>query len=143
MIYLTYDHGGFDKREIVCDFLKKQKLKFIDLGAKEFEALDDFPDFANPACVEILKDIKKNVGIFMCGSGVGMCIAANRFKGINAAVCHTADLAKLAREHNNINVLCVPSRFLSKEQIIEIINTFLTTKFLAGKYARRMEKVNC
>ena len=135
MIVLAYDHGGFELAQEI-----KKLFACKDLGAQRFDAEDDFPPIVERAVKEVIKS--KGIGIIICGSGIGVCIAANRHKGIRAALCHSAEYAKMARLHNDANVLCLGGRYVSVKEAQEIITTFLNTQFLGGKYQKRMAQID-
>ena len=140
MLFLASDHAGFERKEVVKKYLKNQKIKFEDLGTNDTKSVD-FPIFAKKLCKKVLED-KQNKGILICGSGIGMSICANRFKGIRAALCTTPEIAKLCREHNDANVLVLQGRFGTDTNAKKMIKNFLTTKHLGGKYQRRMEMID-
>jgi|SRR6185369_7634555 len=143
-VFIASDHGGFDlKREIIHneDF-KKIDIEFIDLGAPELKSDDDYPDYAFTLVDEIKKH-PSNLGILICRSGIGMSIAANKAKGIYAALCFTPKHAIMAREHNNANVLCLDSDYEDKEIHFKMIENFIKTEF-AGfetRHGRRVKEI--
>ena len=139
MIILASDHAGFELKEYLKLYFTKRKIDFVDAGAIKYDAQDDYPDIAQKAVKQVLKD-ENNSGIFICGSGVGMCMVANRHKGIRAVLAGDAPTAQMARLHNNANVLCLGSRNICKRRATNIINTFLSTEFLGGKHQRRINK---
>jgi ribose 5-phosphate isomerase B len=113
-----------------------------DLGAKKFEEDDDFPDFAAPLAKEVVKN-DKNFGILICGSGHGMCIAANKIKGARAIVGYSIQGAELGRKHNNANIICLAGRIISEEHALAIVKTFLNTKFQPeSRFIRRNKKIS-
>ena len=135
-IYIASDHAGFDlKTKLLKNF-----PKINDLGTKTDESVD-YPDFAHKLTKEVLKS-KKNVGILICGTGIGMSIVANRYQNIRAALCLNEKMAKLSREHNNANVLVLGSRLISCEQAIKSIIVILLTGFEGGRHQARLEKIN-
>jgi len=140
-ILIASDHAGFELKE---KFLKSSNLfpevEFLDLGPKDGTSVD-YPDFAKKLSLELLKG-RANEGVLICGSGQGMAIQANRFKGIRAALCWNAAVAKLSREHNNSNVLCLASRVVDEKTNIEILKTWLDTQFLGGRHLARVEKID-
>ena len=139
MLILACDHGGFELKEQLKDYLTGKGQKVEDMGALVYDAQDDFPLFAKPAIKKILAD-KKNKGILICGSGVGVNICCNRHIGIYAAVCRTAEEAAVARGHNDINVLNLGGRNTDFNTAKQIADAFLTTKCLGGKHTRRMKE---
>ena len=134
-VYIASDHAGFK--------LKSQLLKvfpkFADLGTKSKESVD-YPDFAHKLTKEVLKN-KKNVGILICGTGVGMSIAANRKKGIRAGLANNSKIARLIRKHNDANVLVLPGRFIKINEAKKSVQAFLSTKFESGRHKKRINKV--
>jgi ribose 5-phosphate isomerase B len=136
-IALGADHHGFNLKEwIKKSFVGKEKIIWEDCGAYDAER-SDYPYFAQKVCHEI---IKKNVsyGILLCGSGVGMAIAANRYKGIYAGLVWNAEIARRAHAEDNVNVLVLPADYLDTAQVSEIITAWLTTPFNEGRYAQRI-----
>lgn len=128
MIVFASDHGGYELKEKLKDYISKKGLPYIDVGAKEFNQKDDYPDFAKMGAIEVLKD-ETNIGIFLCGSGIGVCMVANRFKGIRAVRCEKIKPAVMARRHENANVLCLGSSYINMNyrKAIKIIDAFLNT----------------
>lgn len=140
-IVLAADHGGFELKEKIKDWLIGEGVNdVVDVGANVFNAEDDFPPIANRGVKMVLGG--RAVGIFVCGSGTGVCMAANRHKGVRAALCHSVEYAKLARSHNDANVLCLGGRFVDFETAQDIIEAFLYTEFLGGKYQKRMKEID-
>ena len=139
MIILASDHAGFLLKEEIKKFFNKENIIAIDVGCYSREQLDDYPDFAKAGNVKVLED-SRNVGIYICGTGIGMSIVANRNPGIRAALCFNENFASLARMHNDANVLCLPGRFMSTRKAIKIVKVFLTTDFEGGRHARRIKK---
>jgi len=142
MIYLGTDHRGFELKNFLIEELKKSNIKFKDLGAYEYDKEDDYPLIAFRVAKEVIKN-KNNRGILFCGSGIGVCIAANRIKGIRAACSDNIEIIKKAREDDDINILCIPSDFVSKENTLELIDVFLNTNFKnKEKYLRRIKELD-
>ena len=140
MIILASDHAGFILKEEIKKFFNKENIIAIDVGCYSREQLDDYPDFAKSANQKVIED-DRNVGIYICGTGIGMSIMANRNPKIRAALCTTTKFAELARKHNDANVLVLPGRFISKTKAISIIKEFLTTKFEGGRHLKRVRKL--
>ena len=136
-ILIASDHAGFEYKEKVREYLKSQGYECFDLGTYSNESVD-YPVFANKLCDELLKTDNAK-GILICGTGIGMSIAANRHKGVRACVCWSEETARLAREHNDCNVLCLGARFLDYELVLEMIKIYLETDFLGGKHKRRID----
>lgn len=139
MIILASDHAGFELKEEIKAFFNRENITTIDVGCYSKERVD-YPDFAKAANQKVLEN-PNNIGIYICGSGTGMCIAANRNPKIRAALCQTIKFASLARRHNDANVLVLPGRFISKLKAIAIIKEFLTTKFESGRHLKRVKKL--
>ena len=140
-LYIASDHAGFSLKDTLVsigwDELKIDKVQ--DLGPPSEDRVD-YPDFADSLCQK-LKNSDTDFGLLICGSGQGMAMRANKYSHIRAALCWDEESAKLAREHNNANVLCVGARLLSEEKIRSIIKTFFTTDFAGGRHAARVEKI--
>lgn len=137
MIYIASDHAGFKRKEEIKKYLKENKLKFKDLGP-ENDLPVNYSDYANKVCSEIKKS-NQNKGILICGSGTGMVIAANRHKGIRAAMCYDLYSAEMSRKDNNANVICLRARKFSLTKTKEIITKWLTTKFSnANRHKQRI-----
>lgn len=140
MIYLGADHGGFKFKEKIKDFLDELKIKYEDLGNFKFEPRDDFTDYA----LEVAKKIKKTggKGILVCTNGLGMCIAANKMRGIRAVNIPTKKIAIQSREHLDANVLCLGSHVVSFKNAKKIIKIWLETDFFRKeRYIRRLDKL--
>ena len=137
-IFIASDHAGYKlKKSVISKFSKN--IKFIDLGTNS-EVSVDYPDFAHKLTNEVLKD-SSNLGILICGTGVGMSIAANRVKGIRAGLVSNNEIARLIRQHNNANVLVLPGRFMDEEEAIKSVKTFIETEFEAGRHQARIDKI--
>ncbi|WP_041077894.1 ribose 5-phosphate isomerase B [Thermotoga caldifontis] len=138
-IAIGCDHAGFRLKEAIKAYLVSKGFKVLDEGTYSEEAVD-YPDLAK----KVVRDIKENqadFGILICGTGIGMSISANRVKGIRAALCLFPEMAKLARAHNDANVLVLPGRFLGAELAQWIVDAFLSTKFEGGRHSNRIEKI--
>lgn len=133
------DHAGFEYKEAVKKMLSAAGWQLSDKGTYSLDSVD-YPDFAHPVAAMVEKG-EAAAGILICGSGNGVCMTANKHAGIRAALCWTDELASLARSHNNANVLCIPSRFISLEVAEKMTNTFLSTAFEGGRHERRVEKI--
>lgn len=140
MIIMASDHRGYPLKEELKTFFNQENIITIDVGTYSKEPVD-YPDFAKSGIDKVLEN-KHNVGIFICGAGNGMCIAANRNPKIRAALCLTPAMASLARKDNDANVLCLPGSFLKKRKAINIVKVFLTTSFEGGRHARRLKKID-
>jgi len=138
-IIIASDHAGFELKEAIKKFLFRKKNKVLDLGTKNSNSVD-YPDFAHL----LSKKMKKNnnqLGILICGSGIGMYMAANRHKNIRAALCYNIKSTKLCRLHNNANVMTIGARLTKKNVALKCVNTFLKTKFAGGRHLRRINKI--
>ncbi len=138
-IIIASDHAGFLMKEKVKIFLNKSKIKSLDLGTFSEERVD-YPDYAKKLALSVKK--KSSFGILICGSGIGVSIAANRFKKVRAAVCYNQISASLARKHNNANVLCLGARLISLKNVQKIVYTFISTKFEGGRHINRVKKLD-
>ena len=138
-LYIASDHAGFALKEFVKKKLSK-KIKFDDQGPHSNEMSVNYPDFAHKLCKKVSKN-SSNMGILICGSGMGMAMAANRHKKIRAALCYSVKNTKLSRLHNNANVITLGARLINKNTTIKCINTFLKTKFEGGRHLKRVKKI--
>tara|TARA_B100000029_G_scaffold226927_2_gene224704 strand:+ start:3862 stop:4311 length:450 start_codon:yes stop_codon:yes gene_type:complete len=140
-IALGSDHAGFEIKEEIKSFLTSLNIDFVDLGASEFDALDDYPDFAKNVGYSI-RNGEAEKGIIVCGSGVGASITANKIKGVRAGLCHDGYSAHQGVEHDDMNVLCIGSRIIGIELIKEIIISFINAKFSGEeRHSRRLQKL--
>lgn len=135
------DHAGFDYKEKTIKSLKKWGFEVLDKGAFDTSSVD-YPDFAHPVASAV-ENGEAKWGILFCGSGNGVAITANKHAGIRAALCWKEELAKLARAHNDANVLCVPARFVSLELAKKMIKAFLAEPFEGGRHLNRVQKISC
>ena len=137
-ILIASDHAGFSLKKFLIAELKKLGFETVDLGCNSAEKSVDYPDYAQKLC----KKLTKEFGILICGSGIGISIAANRFKHIRAALCHNVKLAKTTRAHNDANVLCLGSRVINEKTALAITKTFLSSKFEGDRHVGRVEKLS-
>lgn len=135
------DHAGFSYKTVVVQHLNKLGYQVADYGTYSEESVD-YPDFAHPTANSVEKE-ETACGILICASANGVAITANKHQGIRAALCWQKDVAALARQHNNANILCLPARFISQENALDIINTFLHTSFEGGRHEKRVNKMTC
>ena len=140
MLILSCDHAGYEHTQKLMKYLDSKHIEYQYMGPIEFNPEDDYPDFVNPASLEVLKDTENNIGIFMCGSGVGANIVANRHKGIRAVLANDYTLAYLARKDEDANVLNIGARLVSFRSALKIIKVFLTSEFEGGRHIRRINK---
>jgi ribose 5-phosphate isomerase B len=140
-IAIGADHAGYGYKTIIADLLSAKGLQVKDFGTHSSDSVD-YPDFAHPVS-KAVENGEAGCGILICGSGNGVAITANKHQGIRAAICWQADLAKLAREHNNANILCIPARFVSTLVAEEMVDLFLNTNFEGGRHDVRVGKMAC
>lgn len=133
------DHAGFLFKEILKKRLNDLKHTVQDFGTDSVESTD-YPDFAHPVANAVQSNAA-TVGVLICGSGNGVCMTANKHKGVRGALCWNKELAALARQHNNANVLCLPARFISEVEALSILEVFLNTSFEGGRHERRVNKI--
>ena len=138
-ICIASDHGGFNLKETIKDYLIKKNISIFDLGPSENKTVD-YPDYAKKVANRI-KAKKSDVGILVCGSGTGMAISANKTKTIRAAVCYNVNSTRLSREHNNANIISLGARLTSKKLSLKLVNIFLKTKFEGGRHLKRVNKI--
>lgn len=148
-IFIANDHAAVELKNNIVSFLKSSGFVVEDLGCNDNKKVD-YPDYANALCERLLREIEsKNIeskkeakGILLCGSGIGMSIAANRHNHIRAALCTEPFSAQLAREHNDANVLCLGARLTGSDMAEQIIRSFLNAEFLHGRHEERVKKLN-
>ncbi len=138
-IYISSDHAGYKLKEAIKLYLSKKKISFQDIGPHNNDRVD-YPDFAHKVAKKV-KINKNNVGILVCGSGMGMNIAANRHKNIRAAQCFNLKSTKLSRLHNDANIITLGSRLLTKKIALSCVSVFLNTKFDGGRHLKRIKKI--
>ena len=134
------DQGGFDAKSELVEFLKLKKIEVIDEGTMSSESVD-YPDFAEKVCQDILSG-RAQLGILVCGTGIGISIAANRHKGIRAALLYSDEAARLAKLHNNANIAVFGGRTMSVQEMEQRLGIFLNTEFEGGRHIRRLEKLD-
>jgi len=141
MIYLGADHAGFHLKEELKKYLDGLSMEYNDLGNKELDSSDDFPDFAIKVAMQVAETDDK--GILVCATGLGMCMAANKVKGIRAVTVWNEFTALQSREHNNANILCLAGKDLDTEAAKKIVRIWLETEFSGGeRHLRRLNKIN-
>ena len=139
MIAIGSDHAGYEAKEKVKKHLESLGVSFKDFGTHSGESCD-YPLIAKAVSLSV-KSGESEKGILICGSGIGMSIAANKFSGIRAALCKNEETSKLSRAHNNANIVCIGARTTDFEEIKKIVNAFLETSFEAGRHQRRLEQI--
>lgn len=137
-IILASDHAGFELKEKLKDVLKENEVPFEDITL-EFDKDDDYPDHAFRAARRVVRENTR--GIFVCGTGIGMSMCANKIKGVRAALAYDEKSARLGRQHNDTNVLCLGARTTDETIAKNILKAWLTTRFLEGRHTRRVEKI--
>ena len=138
-IFISSDHAGYKLKETIKSYLSKKKLSFQDMGPYNSDRVD-YPDYAHKVAKKV-KINKNNIGILVCGSGMGMNIVANRHKNIRAAQCFNLKSTKLSRLHNDANIITLGSRVLTKKNALSFISIFLNTKFEGGRHSKRIKKI--
>ena len=141
IVAIASDHAGFEYKSAIIEFLKAKGVEVKDFGTDSL-ASTDYPDYVHPLC-NYLEEGHATYGILICGSANGVAITANKHQAIRAALCWQNDIAELARQHNNANVVCLPARFISLELAFQITETFLTTDFEGGRHQNRVNKIAC
>ena len=138
-IVVGSDHAGFELKQIITEHLSERNVNYIDFGTNCLDSVD-YPDYAKKVAEEVnSKDLI--MGILVCGSGQGMAMTANRFKNVRAAICHNSDVAKVTRQHNDANVLCLGSRFIDISEAIKCVDVFLSTDFEGERHLKRINKI--
>lgn len=146
MLFIAADHGGYQQKKYLIRYLKNQlKLKAVDLGAKSYEPTDDYPDFAVALARKVVKNPPAggtNKGILLCRNGIGVCITANKIKGIRAALGFNIEATEWARRDDHVNVLCLPAEYLSNEHAAAVVKKFLETpEDTDARFTRRLKKI--
>ena len=137
-ISIGSDHAGFEYKSTIIKNLSTKKHKILDVGPFTKDSVD-YPDFAHLVAKEVLAG--KKYGILICGSANGVCMTANKHKNIRAAICWNTETTKLARQHNNANIICLPARFITIEKSLELIKIFLNESFEGGRHLKRIQKI--
>ena len=139
-IAIGNDHAGVQVKEKIKEHLTKKGHIVVNKGYDGKESVD-YPDYIHPVSLEV-KEKKAQIGIIICGSGNGAAMTANKHKGVRAAICWSEEIAELARQHNDANIISIPSRFLSEEETISIVEAFIKTDFDGGRHKRRIDKID-
>ena len=140
-IAIGADHAGFEYKEAIKNVLLGAGWNVEDKGTYSTESTD-YPDYAHPVAT-MVEEGKAAAGVLICGSGEGVCMTANKHQGIRAGLCWNEEVASLIRQHNNANIICMGSRFVSLELAEKMVAIFLTTAFEGGRHERRVEKISC
>jgi ribose 5-phosphate isomerase B len=135
------DHAGFDYKDTLIAYLKEKGLAAKDFGSYSKDSVD-YPDFAHPVALAVESN-EYAFGILICGSANGVAITANKHQHIRAAICWAEELASLARQHNNANIICIPARFVSIDIAKAMVDQFINTAFEGGRHANRVDKISC
>ena len=138
-IYIASDHAGFEMKEAIKRHFS-DKFEWEDLGTHSSESVD-YPDFAHPLA-EAVAQSPEHRAVLLCGTGNGVAMTANKHADVRAALCWNTEIAALARQHNNANVVVLPTRFISAEEAFAIVSTFFSTAFEGGRHERRVNKIN-
>lgn len=138
-ISIGNDHAGYIRKNVLVEYLNKEDHNIKNYGTDTVTSVD-YPDFVHPVAKDIVEG-NAEFGILLCGSGNGVAITANKYKEVRAALCWNKELANLARAHNNANILCIPSRFITEENLLNIVESFLKTPFEGGRHQRRVDKI--
>lgn len=139
-ISIGSDHAGFELKKQIIDYLKSKSFIVIDKGCFSEERAD-YPDFAHHTAESVITK-ESEFGILMCGSGNGINMTANKHKGIRAALCWTSEIAAMARQHNDANVLVLPARYITISEALKCVDVFITEKFEGGRHQERIEKID-
>ena len=140
-IAIGADHAGFEYKNLISDLLKSKGLVVDDKGTYSADSVD-YPDFAHPVAAAV-ESGEASLGVLICGSANGVAITANKHQGVRAAICWNEDVAKLARQHNNANIICIPARFVSTTVAENMVSLFLETPFEGGRHQNRVSKIAC
>ncbi len=140
MISIGSDHAGYEMKSAIINWLNENDIPVIDFGPNSSDSVD-YPDYAHFVAGSII-DGESVIGILICGSGNGISMTANKWVDIRAALCWNSEVASLARKHNNANIVCLPARFISIDESIQILETFLDTEFEGGRHEKRVNKIN-
>ena len=139
-IAIGSDHGGYELKELVIGYLQSNGHEVVNCGCDSHDSVD-YPDFAEKVCFEVRSGVCEG-GILICGTGIGMSIAANRNLDIRAALCHEGFTARMSREHNNANVLCIGARVIGIEVALDIVRIWVNTEFAGGRHQTRLDKLS-
>ena len=139
-IAIGNDHAGVEVKEKIQDHLETKGHQVVNRGYDGKESVD-YPDFIHPVSLDV-KEKKVDLGVIVCGSGNGAAMTANKHKGVRAAICWSEEIAALAKQHNNANIISIPSRFLEEKEIIKILDVFIEEEFEGGRHQRRIKKID-
>lgn len=139
-IHIGADHAGFELKTKVIEKLKAEGYEVVDHGTHSLDSVD-YPDYAHPTASAVEQE--QGQGILICGSANGVAITANKHQGIRAAICWSVEISQLARQHNDANILCIPARFVSEQEAMNIVDAFYSTDFEGGRHQNRVNKIAC
>lgn len=139
-ISIGNDHAGVEYKNYIKEYLLTKDIDVNNYGTDSLDSVD-YPDFAHPVSNDV-NEKKSELGILICGSGNGVCMTANKYKNVRAALCWNKELALLSKSHNNANIVCIPARFIEKKEALEIIKTFISQEFEGGRHERRVNKIS-
>ena len=134
------DHAGFDYKSTIIRVLKKEGVEVIDQGTYSTDSVD-YPDFVHPVA-NLVENGEVDLGVLICGSGNGVSMSANKHKSVRAALCWKDEIASLARQHNDANIISIPARFVSAKLARQMVRTFISTEFEGGRHQRRVDKIS-
>ena len=140
-IAIGSDHAGFEYKEDLISFLEGKSLSFKDMGTFSKDSVD-YPDFAHPVATAV-ENGEAAFGILLCGTANGVAITANKHQGVRAAICWGEEITKLVRQHNDANIICIPSRFVREGDAERMVQIFINTAFEGGRHKNRVEKIAC
>lgn len=140
-IAIGSDHAGFELKEKIKTYLQKKGFEIKDFGTYSTERAD-YPDFAHPVA-QAVEDKQYEMGVLICGSGNGVNMAANHHHGVRSALCWNAEIAALARQHNDANIIALPARFISEQEAEKCVDIFFSTAFEGGRHTGRVQKIDC
>ena len=140
MVAIGSDHAGYDIKCSIIEWMTENEIPFVDYGTNSTESVD-YPDFAHKVAGSVV-DEESVMGVLICGSGNGVCMTANKWSGVRAALCWSEEIALLSRTHNNANIICLPARYMNAEQAIKLVDIFFDTEFEGGRHELRIRKIN-
>lgn len=141
VIPIGADHAGYELKQYLIEYLTSKGYQLKDFGCHSEESID-YPDYGHPVA-EMVQENKGMLGILICGSGNGINMTANKHQGVRSALCWKKEIAELARQHNDANIIALPARFISKNEAVEMVEAFLQTEFEGGRHQRRIDKIAC
>lgn len=141
VIPIGADHAGYELKQYLIEYLTSKGYQLKDFGCHSEKSID-YPDYGHPVA-EMVQENKGMLGILICGSGNGINMTANKHQGVRSALCWKKEIAELARQHNDANIIALPARFISKNEAVEMVEAFLQTEFEGGRHQRRIDKIAC